>query len=232
MVIDEERLWIAAKEATEAILQSLPAEENIQYTPSSSFTKRIKKLIFRMEHPVIYYGMCSVACLLALVMSGSILLFGISSDVRAAVLGWFKQLKEGTHFEYDFESDNAVDMTGVRYEPGWVPEGFELVTQEVDDSSGMFIYIDEEGFIADFSYLLTFIEGEQSFMIDGNQPYYEYSVIKVMGYKADCYMSMDAEHTSTLVWIDENDTLFTVTAMLAKEELIKWAESIIKITEN
>ncbi len=231
-MIDEERLQIAAKEAAEAILQSLPSQEAIPYTPSPSFTKRIKKLIFRMEHPILYYGVRSAACLLALVLSSSILLLGISPDVRAAVLGWFKQLKEGTHFEYDFEGDNAVDMTGVRYEPGWVPEGFELVVQEVDESRGTFIYVDSKGFNADFSYLFALIEGDQNFLMDGNQPYVEYSVVEVRGYKADYYMSKDAEHTSTLVWIDENDTLFTVTAMLAKEELIKWAESIIEIKEN
>ncbi len=115
-----------------------------------------------MEYPILYHGVRSAACLLALVLSGSILLFGISSDVRAAVLGWFKQLKEGTHFEYDFEGDNAVDMNGVRYEPGWVPEGFELVVQEVDESRGTFIYVDSKGFNADFSYLFALIEGDQN----------------------------------------------------------------------
>lgn len=230
-MIDEERLRIAAKEAAEAILQSLPSQEDILYTPSSSFTKRMKKLIFRVEHPVLYYGMRSAACLLALVLSGSILLFGISPDVRAAVLGWFKELKGGTHFEYNFEGDNAVDMTGVRYEPGWIPEGFELMMQEVDDYGGMYAYIDSKGFVADFSYLFASIKGAQNLLMDGNQLYVEYSVVEVMGYKADCYMSKDAEHTSTLVWIDENDTLFTVTAMLTKEELINWAESIIEIRE-
>lgn len=231
-MIDEEKLQIAAKEAAEAILQSLPAEKDIAYTPSLSFVSRMKKLIFRTTHPILYHGARSAACLLALILSGSVLLFGISSDVRAAVLGWFKQLKGGTHFEYDFEGDNAVDMSGVRYEPGWVPEGYELVVQEVSESRGTFLYVDSEGFNADFSYLFALIEGDQNFLMDGNQPYGEYSVVDVMGYKADYYMSKDAEHTSTLVWIDENHTLFTVTAMLTKEELIKWAESIIEIKGN
>ncbi len=228
-MIDEERLHIAAKEATEAILQSLPSQEDIPYTPSPSFTKRMKKLILRMEHPILYYGVRSAACLLALFLSGGIFHFGISPDVRAAVIGWFKQLKGATHFEYDFEGDNAVDMTGVRYEPGWVPEGYELVVLEVGDNGGTYAYIDSNGFIADFSYLFALIKGDQNFLMDGNLSYGEYSVVEVMGYKADYYMSKDAEHTSTIVWIDENDTLFTVTAMLTKEELIKWAESIIEI---
>lgn len=231
-MIDEEKLQIAAKEAAEAILQSLPAKKDIAYIPSSSFVRRMKKLIFRTKHPILYQGARGAACLLALVLSGSVLLFGISSDVRAAVLGWFKQLKGGTHFEYDFKGDNAVDMSGVRYEPGWVPEGFELVVQEVDDNGGTYAYIDSNGFVADFSYLFALIEGDQNFLMDGNQSYGEYSVVEVMGYEADYYMSKDAEHTSTLVWIDENDTLFTVSAMLTKEELIKWAESIIEIKGN
>ena len=230
-MIDEVRLQAAAKEATEAILKTLPPDDAIQYTPSTFFTKRIKKLIYRVEHPILYYGVRSAACLLALALSGSILLFGISSDVRAAVLGWFKQLREGTHFEYDFEGENTVDMTGVRYETSWVPEGFVLIMQEYDDSGGLYAYSDISGYVSNFSYMFAKIEGDQKLLVDGKQPYYEHSVIEVMGYKADCYMSKDNEHSSTLVWIDKNDTLFTVTAMLTKEELIKWSESIIEIRE-
>lgn len=230
-MIDEVRLQAAAKEATEAILKTLPPDDAIQYTPSTFFTKRIKKLIYRVEHPILYYGVRSAACLLALALSGSILLFGISSDVRAAVLGWFKQLREGTHFEYDFEGENTVDMTGVRYETSWVPEGFVLIMQEYDDSGGLYAYSDISGYVSNFSYMFAKIEGDQKLLVDGKQPYYEHSVIEVMGYKADCYMLKDNEHSSTLVWIDKNDTLFTVTAMLTKEELIKWSESIIEIRE-
>ena len=230
-MIDEVRLQAAAKEATEAILKTLPPDDAIQYTPSTFFTKRIKKLIYRVEHPILYYGVRSVACLIVLVLSASILLFGISSDVRAAVLGWFKQLREGTHFEYDFEGENTIDMTGVRYETSWVPEGFVLIQHEVIDGLEMFLYVDEKGFNAEFSYMFATIEGDQKLLMDGNQPYYDYSVVEIMGYKADCYMAKNGEHSSGLVWIDKNDTLFTVTAMLTKEELIKWSESIIEIRE-
>lgn len=230
-MIDEVRLQVAAKEAAEAILKALPQDDAIQYTPSTFFTKRIKKLIYRVEHPILYYGVRSVACLIVLVLSASIFLFGISSDVRAAVLGWFKQLREGTHFEYDFEGENTIDVTGVRYETSWVPEGFVLILQEYDDSGGLYAYSDISGHVANFSYMYVNIEGDQKLLVDGKQPYYEHSVVEVMGCKADCYMSKDNEHSSTLVWIDKNDTLFTVTAMLTKEELIKWSESIIEIRE-
>lgn len=230
-MIDEVRLQAAAKEATEAILKTLPPDDAIQYTPSTFFTKRIKKLIYRVEHPILYYGVRSAACLLALALSGSILLFGISSDVRAAVLGWFKQLREGTHFEYDFEGENTVDMTGVRYETSWVPDGFMLIQHEVIDGLEMFLYVDEKGFNAEFSYMFATIEGDQKVLMDGNQPYYDYSVVEIMGYKADCYMSNNDEHSSGLIWSDENDTFFSVSAVLPKDELIKWAESIVEIKD-
>ncbi len=228
-MISEERLQAAAEEAARAILQSLPADADMQYTPSPSFAKRMKKLIFRMEHPVLYYGMRSAACLLALVLSGSILLFGISPDVRAAVLGWFKQLKEGTHYEYDFEGDNAVDMTGVRYEPGWVPEGFELVAQEVDDYGGMYAYSDGSEYVTQLMYIIASNSGDAKLLMDGNEPNYECEYIKILDYDAEFYISKSDEHTNALIWIDENNTLFYFTGKLSKEEMVKVAENVRKM---
>ncbi len=228
-MIDEEKLQIAAKEAAEAILQSLPAKKDIAYTPSSSFVRRMKKLIFRTKHPILYQSARGAACLLALVLSGSVLLFGISSDVRAAVLGWFKQLKGDTHFEYDFEGDNAVDMSGVRYEPGWVPEGFELVVQEVDDNGGMYVYSNGSEYVTQLLYIIASNSGDAKMLMDGNDPNYECEYIQIKDYDAELYISKSDEHTDALIWIDENSTLFYFTGKLSKEEMVKVAENVQKI---
>lgn len=230
-MIDEVRLQEAAKEAARVMLKALPENDDIQYTPSSGFTRKMMKIIRREKHPVRYYSMRSVAIVLAVALLGGIFLCGFSLDARAAVLGWLKELLHETYFEYDFEGENTVDVTGVRYETSWVPDGFMLIQHEVIDGLEMFLYVDEKGFNAEFSYMFATIEGDQKVLMDGNQPYYDYSVVEIMGYKADCYMSNNDEHSSGLIWSDENDTFFSVSAVLPKDELIKWAESIVEIKD-
>ena len=92
--------------------------------------------------------------------------------------------------------------------------------------------MDEQGNLAQFTYAILPEKNNAAVYVDGNSPDYQYIETQAREYKAELYFSITNNYSSTLIWIDKNDSLFVITAKLEKEELIKWAESVVEIIEE
>ncbi len=231
-MIKDEILRKASAEAADAILESLPEEYVVGHTFSRNFQKKMKKLIRREKHPVIYYGIRSVACALGIIILCGVLLISVSEEARASVFGWFKQLKGETYYRYHFEGEKPEEVPDVQYEPSWVPEGYTLLNKDVISGDGILIYIDQQGYIAQLAYIKTPTEGDVSLLVDGQDTIYVQSEVMVGDYRADMYVTTESGCTSSLIWYDKYNTLFYISAMLDEEELIKWAESIVEVEKE
>lgn len=96
----------------------------------------------------------------------------------------------------------------------------------------IYVYMDEQGNLAQFTYAILPEKNNAAVYVDGNSPDYQYIETQAREYKAELYFSITNNYSSTLIWIDKNDSLFVITAKLEKEELIKWAESVVEIIEE
>lgn len=231
-MIQEDKLKEAAEEAGKVLLDSLPDGDILHHTFSKQFKKKMRKLLWKEKYPIIYYGVKSVACVLGAVILSGALLLACSEDARAAMRGWIKELRGDLYLEYFFEDTNTNELSNVKYGTSWVPRGYALLHEEMVAGDYIYIYMDELGNLAQFTYAISPEINNAVVYVDGNSPDYQYIETQVGKYKADLYYSITNNHTSTLIWTDKNDSLFVITGKLEKEELIKWAESVVEIKEK
>lgn len=230
--MNEEILKKAAEEAADAILSGIPDDSSINHSFSPAFERKMNKLIRHEKHSAFYRYMGKAACIAALIIAAGLLLLASSEEVRAAVFGWIKQHSGTTTVDYYFEGD-ADETAALQYAFGWIPEGYTLIAEDIDMEfgTGTRVYLDNTGHYAYLNYINVMDDAATMFWIDGDDPNYIYKQVEVSGYPADLYMSLSDEHTSGLVWYNEYNVLFYVSAAMDEEELIAWAESVYLIEE-
>ena len=156
--------------------------------------------------------------LAVLLTGGAILTF--NTEARAAFFGWVRERLD-THYHYFFVGETTPSQP-VKYELGWMPEGLEYVTTLDIDNGECFIYKDAQDFLIQFSYSPN--GDNRSWGVDGVDDIQK--TVKVNGNKADLYISRTTEQTSSIIWVNENNDFFTLSAPFDEETLIKMAESV------
>lgn len=101
-MITDEVLAQAAAELADAINESLPDTSECIHHFSARFERKMKGLIHRFSHPMLYRTLRSVASTLLVIMIGLGSIFTVSEEARELVLGWVGQQYE-SFYEYFFE---------------------------------------------------------------------------------------------------------------------------------
>ena len=157
--------------------------------------------------------------LLVFLLTGSAILT-FSVEARAAFFGWVREQADN-FYHYFFEGE-AVPTQPVKYELGWMPEGLEYVTTLDIDNGECYIYKDAQGFLIQFSYVPN--GDDRSWGVDGVDDIQK--TVKVNGNKADLYISRSDDETSSIIWANERNDFFTISAPFDEETLIKMAENV------
>ena len=161
----------------------------------------------------------AAACLLFVIGFG--ILMVASTEARAAVWGWIREFYAGDYYKFSFDGE-AEEAVGLKYEPGWLPEGTEFVTKYEIMGGEAFIYTDETGLLISFTY-----------STDPDSVHYLQAVdtikqnVTVNGCPGEIFISPSEEETNTIVWSDSSvPVIFDFTAEYDAETLIKVAENI------
>ena len=161
-----------------------------------------------------------VACFfLVFLLTGSAILT-FSVEARAVFFGWVREQADN-FYHYFFEGEAAPSQP-VKYELGWMPEGLEYITTLDIDNGECFIYKDAQGFLIQFSYSPN--GDNRSWGVDGVGDIQK--TVKVNGNKADLYISRTDDQTSSIIWTNERNDFFTISAPFDEETLIKMAENV------
>ena len=154
------------------------------------------------------------------------ILMAVSTEARAAVWGWIKEFYAGNYYKFSFDGE-AEEAVGLKYEPGWLPEGTEFVTKYEIMGGETFIYTDETGLLISFSY-----------STDPDSVHYLGAAdtmkqkVTVNGYPGEIFISPSEAETNTIVWSDSSvPVIFDFTAEYDAETLLKVAENIVIIKE-
>ncbi len=220
-MITDEMLSAAATELAAGILASLPRPEDCEHVFSLQFERKMRRVIRRGNHPVVYRTLQRVASIvLILMLSFGALMVG-NAEVRAAVLGWIRQRYAEEFYEYTFGGE-ADEATAAEYELGWIPEGYELNEYVDMESWKTYVYYNDTNNKMVFQYIVS---DKTTMYLDG-VGYTEESVY-VDGMKADLYISPNPLESSAIVWENkEEGVLFLIKACVDKEILIKMAWNV------
>ena len=224
-MIDEALLRSAAAKSIEKHVASV--EANLvpmeRHMFSDQFERKIRKLTKRANHPVLYHAVKRVASVvLAIILTGSVWL-AVDGDARAAFVGWVKETYESL-FSYRFEGKNQGSEY-TQYRLGYVPEGYEEFYEDNKTESILIIYKNEANELLKFRYASN--PDETDWLVVSTDLTKEPVIVN--GFPGELLISHNPETAGGILWTDDNNTAFYISAFLDNEELIKLAESVEKI---
>ena len=225
-MISDERMAEAAEKLFQAMLDSLPDEEECAPEFSAKFEHKMKRLIHRTEHPVRYRVLQKVASIILVLFMGFATLLALSPTVRATFFGWIKEQYE-TFTKYYFEGTAQEDVTNYTYELAVLPDGYEEVSRNSTLDVTVIYYADiRTNELMHFTYSHKYNTAEH--YIESLE--YTKTYTFVHNISADYYQSNTSEFANVLVWEDAStNTLFRLTAFLDVDSIVRIAENIIKI---
>ena len=217
-MITEEMLKGAAKEAGDAIIDSLPAQTDISHVFSKEFDDKMemlmKKIKYKKRKHIFHQAACWTAVLI--VAASSFLMF--NTEAGASLISWIKGQYCG-FMEYRYTGDGSSEQKD--YVITYMPEGFYEKEQERTSGMNIFIYENGEGS------QLSFISSSGADAISVFVTSQNFKEVLVGDQPADYYEAEADGENSVLVWYSEDrETIFNISAALPEEELVKIAESV------
>ena len=211
-----------AEEYITALCASLPATEAYSYTFSPQFEKKMKRLIFKTNHP--YRFVLSRAASVAIVF---LLLFSsvLAVDVKAreAFIGWLEECH--ITFSRFFFAGEVEAQEELHFDLGWVPEGYVAQERIKIPGGESVLYTNTDGFILDFTYS-TAPENTELYLFP--QSAIEQTA-SVNATPAKLFIAQSTDETSSIVWQDSmQGTLYAISCRCGSSELIRIAENIVK----
>ena len=221
-MISDERLREAVRQAEENLLASLPEPEDCEATFSPEFERKMKKLVRRTDHPIRYWGQKAVACILLVILLGGGSVLTLSTEARAAFVGWVREVYE-TWFVYRFEGESNNVIGDTQYRPTWLPEGYsQTLVPELDDQVNVLYTNDVEDVI-----IFAYSNSSSSLALYTQGDATESTKVMVKDIPADLYLEEDGTHSNCLVWEDpQNSIIYWIVANLPEDTIIQIAESV------
>ena len=220
--MNEEELSRAAARAAELLNEALPRPEDCNHTFSPRFRRKMQRLLFRQNHPVLTRALQSAAVLFLTitVLFGSLLT--VSTDAREFVSGWVKTRIE-TIYHFYYEGD-AAQADSTEYVLGWIPDGYTIIDIFELPNEKWYTYASEDN-----NFTLTFLYSADSsdadiFLLNADCAEKE---VMVNGMPATLYIPFN-DDSPAIVWEDrEKSVFFLITAQVSEDALIKMAENIV-----
>ena len=217
-MITEEMMKQAAKEAGNIITDSLQTQEEYRYEFSKTFENNMENILQKAKHKKRKRLYKQVACYLAIfVVTGSSFLI-FNQEARATFLYWLRGQYNG-YMEYRYTGDGSAEQQ--EYVLTYIPEGY--YEKETTEMEGMNIAI----YHNDIGNQIAFMSSSGTdaislFISDEND-----QEVMVGNIKADYYQAEADDENSVIVWYSEDrTTIFSISAALSKEEIVKIAESV------
>lgn len=224
-IITDEELISATALVRESMLRTLPEPENCTGAFSAQFEEKIKKLKKTAERKAAWrrFAKGVVAAVLVVLISFSMLL-AFSTETRAAVTGWFKeQLGVVTTYWTDANENTTLPT----YEATWIPDGYEVVQEEISDTVNLTVYQFGDDVTNGFIIGYWIATEDSKLFVDTLGHDYDVEQVTVHGYNGEFYIAQDLDNSSDLMWLDERtNTIVTVSGFYDKVDILKIANGI------
>lgn len=224
-MISDEILRNAATEAGEALMDSLPPDNQCVHPCSKRHKRAAARLDRRANHPHLYRMRNRAAGILLALFLTSAVWLSVDAHVREAVFGWIRYAYE-TFFVYRYARGTPADAKQSDYQPTELPPDWAEVDRWTDESGGTVLYNDGTNGLYHFTY--TWAERGTPVVIETYAP----KVTYVHQMPADYYEKYEESENALLVWQDKKTgVFFALSAALSQEEMIEIAESVIATEE-
>jgi len=226
-MISDAELKEAAAAVNQAMLDALPKPEECTHVFSPAFERKMRKLIRRVRHPLVYKSLQRAACLLIVFVLSAGLFLAFHTEARAAVVDWVREKVEDFYRyfapEDGAEEDELESTAPGEYCLGWIPEGYTLLFSDDLETSKLEMYINESGQALQFQSIKRGFSGAIQF---GGGDYDEKTIV-TDNLEASVYLSKNKDRGNVITWSESNgNILLYISAPLEEAELIRIAENI------
>jgi hypothetical protein len=229
-VIPDEMLREAIARTYESYISHLLSDYDPEYRCEFSpiFEKKIKKLMRRADHPILYHTLKRIAVILLTLLIAGTVWISVDADARAAFFGWVSDTIS-TYFVYNYigEANDSFDSSD--YRPNWLPDGYSEISEKASDKRTRVTYLNDksESYIVFIYYRnkeepSVFVEFSDTNAVEA----------QVNGCSVMFFVSEKEDVTSAITWVSTDDSLFYMSGYLGENELIMIAESVQKITKQ
>lgn len=223
-MITEEMMASAAAEMNDAMLRSIPKPEDCQHEFSPQFERKMKRVIYRADHPFQLRILQKVASIILVLFLGFATIMAISPTVRACVFGWIREQYE-SFISYYFEERPSADSRNAEYYIDCIDDEFHLYQTNTRNGMHFYVYKTDDGNSLHFIYS----EDHYDSIFYIKQDNYHVEPVLINGQPGEIYTSIDSTESNCIVWCDEyNHLMFYLSAYLEPEILVKYAENTIK----
>ena len=200
-MISDKELQEASRRYEKALLAGLPEPEECPAVFSPAFERKMKKLIFRVDHPVRFWVRLLLPVLLAAVLAMLLPKEPVPPPEPPALV----------------EREPAPEPPEtIVYRPTWLPEGCAWAREALYGSEGMIVYQTPGGDEAVFFYDLN-----------GREEDHEGEAVRVGDGAGTLLLGRSKGELNELFWSGEGVS-FWLTAPFTGEDLIRVAESVEK----
>lgn len=224
-MFNDNDLKMAAQLVAESMLNNLPPKSECEHDFSDNFLAKMEKLLHRQKQCQAWHKMVRFAAAVIITVTitfGAVM--AASPTARAAVVQWVREIYENSMI-YRFFSETTEDTLPL-YRLDWIPEGFEETDVFYNDIRYKALYLNDEtgqGFVFEYYYM---DDSTAPMVIPGDGCVLEQT--KINGNPADYYQESDGADTNILMVFDEeNNICFSVSATLDKDSIFTIAEHIV-----
>lgn len=221
-MITEEMMAAAAAEMNEAMLRSLPEPEECYHEFSAKFEKKMKRVIYRADHPLQFRILQKVASIILVLFLGFATIMAISPTVRASVFGWIRDQYD-SFITYFIDPDSQLANKTVVYSIDSLPPVYTLLNVSDEADNYCAVYVNEKGEFLYFCYSST----PDSSAFYANKDGYTIEHTMIHNNPADLYTSENEAQSNSIIWYcEEADLIFYIAGMLEKSDLVILTESV------
>lgn len=217
----DDELRKAAIAVRDAMLASIPAEEDCPYEFSPGFEGRIRQLYQekmaekkkKAGHPVLR----RVAAIFLATLIALSTWLAVDNRARAAVLRWFREVYEN-QIVYRFTGEKPNEVLP-EFELTWLPEGYEQVQLNRNEFACNALYRQPASKADDIVLFYTWITEKLVLSVnDANEPGVPIDVNGTTGY---LYCGTEESPANLLAWVREDlNVVIYVNSRLDPEEIL------------
>ena len=223
--ITDEELVVATTMVSEAMLRTLPEPEECTGQFTAQFEEKIEKLKKTAASKANWkkFARSGVAAVLVILIGFSVLC-AFNTEVRAVVFTWFKEKFESCT-TYWFSSD--VDTVLPEYKLSWVPDGYELISEESYHFTYGAMYQKGSNSLNSFTFAYNIAGDDMQLTIQSIYGSYDSTPVDINGGYGEFYLSDTPNETNALIWFDEeHNIVFAITSYLDQEDILQIASNV------
>lgn len=224
--IDDEFLYAHMPQAERLMLDQIPPEQELNHHFSRRFRRKMRALLrYERRTPYMRKAVQSIktaAAAFAVVVSLTFCaLMSVEASRTRIIEIVVKLLSDATSLRVSVDDGAPSDRVLRPVTPTYVPEGYRVVDEEIDDTFHIIIYRNEEGM--EFAYDQDLLMASE-YLFDTEDA----DTKEIMIGSQKVQVVVRPNKNSSLVYWYDNNYLYSISAIDIKyDELLKMAESVI-----